>query len=581
MNGLQNLSARIMAGSEPGAERPFTDPLIAAVMRSGTMMANDRGAQRAAKDAVDRLAAQRPIEIRTKIDPVTGEQTNSYKNIPAGSDADLAIASRATGSLPDSEAAPQSPQSVALADYIASLPRSSTSGGVSPFEGVGRYRGGYRAARELGADPLEAALSGLAVKFGLLNRADVERDVNRDRDLAIARTEELSAPIRREEKLALDEAANERRYVSQVINGSDMSWVQTPADREAAYAKVANELGVKTLTDSTKAQIDRKTLRDVRSRQDARLASFMKDKALGGYATKDQLLASYGQGLRRDQQDQLENEYNMQRAEYLKKEKRDQFRDDLIQKQNELENLRIQKEAEAQSQARALALLNTPEAAASYVDRVKQDPDAWKALPEKTPEQRIFKARIEQGLRAQGLRPPSDLTTGEKTQLDAAMIGRNTLEEMRSIVNDIRSRYNVDVTGPVAGLINEYETKGLPLGALRRAVYGQNLTTAQLQELRDKLTQLATKSNYLVTMEARATTGSSRMAYEMMRNFERVSANEKRPGPIIDAQLKAMGDHMDNVASSITARRWGGKVPAQTPAAGANDPMNIRQFLPH
>lgn len=333
MQGLPNLTARIMGGDQPPAA-PFTDPIIATVMQQSARMASEAAVQKGAEEEAGKLAKRKPIEIHTRIDPVTGESTNTYKNIPTGGEADQAIAAKAAEPFLDvAESATQGAlehtrtlAAKAIENYIATLPKPTAMGGSSPFEGVGALRGGFRAARELGASPAGAALDALRVRFGLVPQARAERQVDRARSLNIVRSEQqLAAPIQREETAI--EAAGGTAATRERLRISDLNSRATKLLQTTDFTAVPKENWYETLVAQDPAIAELPGLKNrvnvaggvaVKRDTENRYQESRKDKAaLGTFDSYAEVKAAFGSAPDQEKEAQREADYRAARNSFV------------------------------------------------------------------------------------------------------------------------------------------------------------------------------------------------------------------------------------------------------------------------
>jgi hypothetical protein len=361
MMGLSNQTTAIQSGQsgdenappdrQPQAPAPQTgptgptyDPLTHAVMLGSAQMASDAAGAKATNEEAEKEAKAKPVEITAKIDPATGDRSFTFKNVRPGPNLDK-IQEAITAPHKDAEQGIASTQLNSGIQALEQVLSTMKAPGEDVFhDDATKYRGGYRASRELGANPLQALVDGIRVAVGGISKGSVQNQVDRSRALRKASVVKQFLPLvnaatterrldNEETRIADSQKKNTLRDALDTINATDFSQV-APEDR---YSTIADQLGVapEDLSPGMRGRIDRKARQDDRKRSDAEFESFRKDKgALSIFPNFDEVKKSYGKTLKPDQESQLHADYDAARTDYQIKQKNEQLKIEAADRQS-------------------------------------------------------------------------------------------------------------------------------------------------------------------------------------------------------------------------------------------------------
>lgn len=343
MQGIANAITALQGGrtgdqNAPPDQQPSIptyDPLTHAVMLGSAQMASDAAKQKAVNAEAEKQVSGKPMEITAKVDP-SGDASYTFKNVKPGPNLDKIHEAIMAPHKDAAEGVGEMQLGTAL-QGIQKVLNSITKPGEDVFhDDATKYRGGYRASRELGANPMQALIDGIRVAVGGISKESVQKQVDAHRGAQQASVVKQFMPViqgamgerrldNEETRIANTESKTATADALKTINDTDFSQVE-PGER---YRQIADQLGVpvEDLSAGMRGRIDRKARQDDRKRNDAEFEAFRKDKnALGTFESFGDVKQSFGRPMKTEQESQLSADYKAARNDYELKQKNERLK---------------------------------------------------------------------------------------------------------------------------------------------------------------------------------------------------------------------------------------------------------------
>jgi hypothetical protein len=192
-----------------------------------------------------------------------------------------------------------------------------------------------------------------------------------------------------------------------------------------------------------------------------------------------------------------------------------------------------------------IAKMKLADVAGDVVGGVMSDPQSYFNLP---PDSK--KAVLKQLGRV-----PSKLGTAEQDRMNAAVLGRQIIDDADTIVKKWQDR-GTPITGPALGRFNAAQ------GTFGKEIYfPKGLQPAQQAEYEQDISQLREWLTALPIQEAKALAGG-RTAYQVIEAVTAAAPSMSKGAQIFEGSVKGLRTRFDQTVDTLDRKQWGGKPPA-------------------